>query len=148
MSHTSGKIRKRQRSKAGHLRQTHLRTVILRTHPHRRKDRQGHHRNLSLDMQVNLCRSMIPVTPITTRIQTRAHTVPYSGSSTRCVFLVDTMSTRTRNATMSFVRSFTGFLFRQPSPSQSNVPVRFRSYIRGIKVLSRTIYLTPAYQAC
>jgi len=108
MSHTSGKIRKSQRLgrrafkiwqhlKAGYLRQTHLRTVILRIHPHRRKERQGHHRNLSLDIQVNLFRSTIPVTPITTRIQTRAHTVPSSGSSIRCVFLVDT-TRRTRSA--------------------------------------------------
>jgi len=84
MSHTSRKTKKSQRLgrrafrlsqhlEAGHLRQTHLRTEIMRTHPHRRKGRQGHHRNLSLDMQVNLFRLMMPVTPITTRIQTRAH---------------------------------------------------------------------------
>jgi len=125
MSHTSGKIRKSQRLgwrafkplqhlKAAQLRQAHLTTVILRTHPHRRKGRQVHHRNLSLDMQVNLYRPMKPVTPMRTRIQTRAYKAPSSSASIRCVFLVDTRRTRTHStrimtALFLILSSFAGF---------------------------------------
>jgi len=159
MSHTSGKIRKSQRLglrafkqlqhlKAAQLRQDHLSTVILRTHPHRRKDLQVHHRNLSLDMQVNLYRPMKPVTPMTTRIQTRAYMAPSSSALIRCVFLVDTRRTRTRSTRITVALFWFSYRSQVFFCRRSNVQVQFCSDIRGVRALSLPIYLThSAYQA-